>query len=377
MQFYRVNYGSRGLTLKCDIDNASPFTLIGNEAYEELKRIQNKYFSRNNKVIVNVNKNYYFNDRKDVTVVYDNKEAVFRYINSKEKKGNRFLKSFAIGAGGTAFVSALLYMALSNPSFDDFKVIDLHEGELITTEAEAKEEVVEEEKTEVEKLVSSAYIVDDEEEPVYIDTTANYDYDLEKNVSDIDYMIVPLANTFGTDPNIMRDIVKQESSGGTLDNYTQVEFDTWLNQKVKVYNYDKNCYETFVLTDNPENFSNVDHVITREMFDEPYTNLMVGTAYFSFVYEQCNHNLSRAIQAYNFGIRGSEQVCEEASLKLDIPMDKLLNDSHLLDEIMAHTYIKGEKYGDHEYAYKVIRFFVASVGLEEDFIVAITWSIIE
>ena len=346
------------------------------DAMKLLNRLLKKDFVNNKK----------FATKKDVTTLHDKKsgitmeisdiEDVMRYIAKYEKREERkkeIKKRVAIGVAATVVVSTLTIGILNKMESNAEKKeketlpIDIHEIPIVvSTDKEVTEEALEKE---LEETINNTLAISDTQKVetgnvVYVEAYANYDEALETNVLRYEDTINEVCEKWGVDPNLMKDIIKQESSGGEHINKTQVVFDQWDEEIFSCYNFKTNRYESFILTAYPENYPDVDHVITRESFKVPYTNISVGTAALAFVYNHSDYNLSRTVQAYNFGMTATEQVYEAASKDLGIPLNEMLKDETNMD-FMHYTDIKPDWYGDHQYANKIFSFSTPSFNLDD------------
>ncbi len=189
---------------------------------------------------------------------------------------------------------------------------------------------------------------------VYLDVNANYDEKLERNVSRHDDIVNRVSNRWGVSNELIRDIMKQESHGGTLDNKMQIIFNSWKDQVIKVYNFETNRYETMVLTNNPGNYPNVNYVITKEQLtSNAETNINAGTIIMAYLYNKFDHNLIVAVQAYNFGRGATLEVINAAAAQEGITPEAYLSDESNTSFMELNAVVR-PRYGDPEYAYHVM-----------------------
>lgn len=348
------------------------------DAMELLNHLLEKDFVNNRK----------YATKKDVTTLHDKKsgitmeisdiEDVMRYIAKYEKREERkkeIKKIVAIGTAATIIVSTLTIGILNKMESNAEKKkketlpIDIHEIPIVvSTDKEVTEEALEKE---LEETINTKLAVGNTQNVetgnvVYVEAYANYDEALENNVLMHEDTINEGCQELGVDPKIFKDIMKQESSGGIKKNKTEVVFHEWAKEEFifKCYNFNTNRYESYILTYTPEKYPNVDHVISEEDFYEPNTNIKTGIAVFAYIYNHSDHNLSRTVQAYNFGMTATEQVYEAAAKDLGIPLDEMLKDETNMD-FMHYTDIKPDWYGDHEYANKIFSFSTPTFNLDD------------
>ena len=199
---------------------------------------------------------------------------------------------------------------------------------------------------------------------VYLDTNSNYDERLEANVSRLDNVINMVSNRWGVSPQLIRDIMKQESHGGTLDNKMQIVFSSWHDQIIKVYNFETNRYETMVLTNTPGNYHNVNYVITREQLtSNAETNINAGVMIMSYLYNKFDHNLPVSVQAYNFGNGAMNQVIRAAAAQQGITVEQYLSDESNTSFMELNAIVRPH-YGDPAYTYHVMSMSTPNFNLD-------------
>lgn len=304
---------------------------------------------------------------------------IMNTINKMKKKEIDTKKKIVIGTATTIAISSLAVGILTAASPKE--EIEELKGTLIMkqvdeelSEEESKKVLDQEIITDISYPVENNYtyseepfIVEEKEEDidtVYVDVDSNYDEKLESNVSNYDEVINKVSEKWGVSNDLIRDIMKQESHGGTITNKMQIVFDAWKDQVIKTYNFEDNRYETIVLTDNPENYPNVSQRISREELDNPNINISVGTIMLAYTYKQCDYNLSATIQAYNFGVGATKQLQEKAALETGINYEDIRNDETNLS-FMDYTDIKPSSYGDHNYVYKIYAMSSENFNLDD------------
>ena len=166
----------------------------------------------------------------------------------------------------------------------------------------------------------------------YVDATARYDEKLDYNVSLHKDNIEKACNKWGVDPNLMTDIFKQESSGGTAKNIGQVQFESWHDMKLVCYNFEKGKYQTIILTNDSSKYKRGENepeyvFISEEEMKNPYTAISASTLILSYIYNHDgNRNLTRSVVMYNQGMTAADKVYQEQARVENIPYEELIND---------------------------------------------------
>lgn len=148
-------------------------------------------------------------------------------------------------------------------------------------------------------------------------------------------MVIERAPRWGISTNLVLSFISQES-GGYVDNLMQIQWSSWHDQPIKVFNFEKNEYEKIVLTENPENYTNkgITQFISKEDLLNPKTNISIGCIILRYSFDQMDHNMTAAIQAYNFGVENMKKVLNAAANDKGCTVDDLLrnqSDTSFLD----------------------------------------------
>ena len=131
----------------------------------------------------------------------------------------------------------------------------------------------------------------------------------------------------------MNDIVSQEF-GGDNNNLTHVVYKSWKNQVLYAYNFETNSIESFVITDKPEDYRNINHVLTKADLDNPKSNVSAGSIILQYSLSQFNYNIPLGIQAYNNGIGAVNKILEETSKHTGLTKEEII----ALDEPIWQKY---------------------------------------
>lgn len=323
MKEYNLSLTESNILLYQEIDGNKHKRRYGKSAYDAYKKIDKKNYKEeiigNDKVLTS-DSIIYIKDYKKIEKELD-----------KLNIPKQVLKKTAIGFAGFATITTLS-MGITN--------IEKNEQ----TNIQPVIEKIEEEKTQIDvssiekqadeyiERMSNPSILPDDSTIAYVNTTANYDIGLDENIKEYEADIIKAANRWGVDPNIMKDIFKQESSGGKAKNKGQVEYNAWHDMKMVCYNYDKQKYQTIVLTNHPENYTRKANepeyvFISEKEFQNPYTSIATSTLIFSYIYNNWgNKNLTFTITIYNQGYKSAKKVYMEQSRVENIPYEVLIND---------------------------------------------------
>jgi len=371
MEKYRMFVSNDHIWLLETIDNKKS-SYLDKKALKVFNKLLSKELKDNKEVLTSEDGLDRYVKKDDFEIEFKNYEKLMK---SAEKLGmdEKMKKQFALGA--TAATTAIAGIAIGSilsagkvkgmeaPTFADL-------AEPIPIEQTQPEEVTIEETNNIlaSELPSDGMVyasVDDYEyngdvvtssaslDTVYIHTNSNYNDELERNVSRLDNIVDTVSNRWGVSNDLIRDIMKQESHGGTLDNKMQIVFSSWHDQIVKVYNFETNRYETMVLTNTPEKYHNVTYVITREQLSaSAEININAGGIILAYLYNRFDHNLFITVQAYNFGEGATKEVIIYTAGQLGMTLEEYKN-SGQNDEFMKYTAIVRPHYGDPNYLYHV------------------------
>lgn len=137
------------------------------------------------------------------------------------------------------------------------------------------------------------------------------------------------APRWGVSTNLALSLMSQES-GGYVENLMQVQWGSWADQPITVFNFEKNEYEKIVLTETPEKFQNqgITQFISKEDLKNPKTNISIGCIILRYSFDQMGHNMVAAIQAYNFGVNNMNKVLDAAAEDLGTTREELLKNQN-------------------------------------------------
>lgn len=219
-------------------------------------------------------------------------------------------------------------------------------GEINTTAQELIDELNEEEA--LEQYLNDAQVVS-----LAYDTT----YDQVKYMNAYENHnedILVRAPRWGVSPSLARGMLTQET-GGYNTNLMQVQFKSWHDQPITLYNYETGKMETIILTNHPETYDKQPDTqyITEKDLENPKTNISVGCIILQYSFERMNRNIPAAIQCYNFGTSNMNDVLEAACRDLGISRDELLADQ---TNIIWIDYRDIIDVGDKNYLEHVLRY---------------------
>ncbi len=193
------------------------------------------------------------------------------------------------------------------------------------------------------------------EQMVNISYDSSYDEVKYNNVVD-NYlpMIEERATRWGVSVNLVLSMIAQES-GGYVDNLMQIQFNSWKDMPITLYNFEKQYEETIILTDHPNDFAGRPNtqLITPEDLLNPKTNISVGCIILRYSFEKMHYNIPAAIQCYNFGVGNMLTVLEETANEQGCSVEDLLEDQ---DNVSFLDYRDIISVGDPLYLEHVLRF---------------------
>ena len=160
------------------------------------------------------------------------------------------------------------------------------------------------------------------------------------------------SKKWGLSSNLVSSILTQES-GGYNANLMQVEFNTWKDQIITAYNFNDNCYQSIVLTDDPSRYKNNIMCISRSEFLNPKTNISIGSIILAYSLKAFDYNIPLAITAYNFGVGNVNKVLNATSYGTGKSIDELIHDTSNLEFLKYRNIIKvgDPKYFEHVMQY--------------------------
>lgn len=130
-------------------------------------------------------------------------------------------------------------------------------------------------------------------------------------------LVSKYAKTYGIDKDLMMAIGTQEKGvhsteidpGGGVG-LMQMQYQVWVNQDVKAYNFDTNSWESFHVTD-----SNI-----RELD----TNIKIACMYFQNCLVNMDYNVPAALCAYNWGMTSTRNKLSEFSQDRGLSLNEVL-----------------------------------------------------
>jgi len=217
--------------------------------------------------------------------------------------------------------------------------------------------------TDVEQTVVQEEKVD--ENVTYLEFEHNRDTEKGDHAYDNYYEIVEkYSNKWGVSPNIIMSMLTQES-GGYSTNLMQIQFWSWRDQVINVYNFEEGKYQKLVLTDNPTEFKSKygDIItITESDLNNPITNISVGTVLFRESARAMNNHIGASIQCYNFGYGNMMKVLNETANQTGVSVETILENQENID-FVNYTHIINA--GDPNYLSNVMQY---TNSLEEGFV---------
>ena len=187
--------------------------------------------------------------------------------------------------------------------------------------------------------------------PIAVNVNAVYDKGINDRTDPYIEDINKYAARRGISPELLYDIVSQEY-GGEGSNLTHVVFDSWKDQVITSFNFEKNILETIVLTDEPTKYiGKVDIIITKEDLKNRKTNLAVGTIILQYSLAFFDYNIPLGIQAYNNGIGGVNKIIDTTSKNTGVPENEIIEN---MDPIWI-DYTNVVDYGDKNYFENVVK----------------------
>ena len=314
-------------------------------------------------------------DDKYASCLYNNlnriNKALVKY-NKKQDSPNK-KRGVKTGIATVGLLTALSLGLVANKIKDDSVVHDIKIDEIEDSLTESVNEIenneIQQIAQEVDKMLDTEnfnYQDDllqelDNDEPQVVDIYYQNDYrqvyDEEKfNYVNDNYLdiIQERATRWGVSPDLMLSMLPQES-GGYETNLMQIQFSSWQDQPITLYNFEKGRTETIVLTNNPENYQNRGNIqlISEEDLKNPKTNISIACVILRYSFDAMNHNLIAAIQAYNFGVNGMTKVLEETARKQNTTVEAILSDQNNLSFLENRDVFP---YGDHLYVEHVMEY---------------------
>lgn len=254
----------------------------------------------------------------------------------------------------------------SDYEVDAPSVITTEDGHMLIID-NTKKDVLEPETLETLPPVETPAVQEEkvDENVTYLEFEHNRDSEKGDHAYDNYYELVEkYSNKWGVSPNIIMSMLTQES-GGYSTNLMQIQFWSWKDQVINVYNFEAGKYEKLVLTDNPQEYERKygDIItITKDDLNNPKTNISVGTVLFRESARAMNNHIGASIQCYNFGYGNMMKVLNETASQTGVSVDAILEDQENID-FVNYTHIIDA--GDPNYLSNVMQY---TNSLEEGFI---------
>ena len=168
-------------------------------------------------------------------------------------------------------------------------------------------------------------------------------------------LVSKYAKAYGIDKDLMMAIGTQEKGvhsteidpGGGVG-LMQMQYQVWVNQDVKAYNFDTNSWESFHVTD-----SNI-----RELD----TNIKIACMYFQNCLVNMDYNVPAALCAYNWGMTSTKNKLNEFSKDRGLSLNEVLeaNDTSWINLFIVN--------GDASLAYPkmVLSYYDSSKPIENE-----------
>lgn len=310
------------------------------------------------------------------TIAKYNKERAKRKRRNNRKFGKRSVVAAGIVVGALAvtpfltknlFANSDVVQNQSNEEQDEdmlnsiilatkisnnvnYTVDDLKED---IEENEAAQEAVEIGETPLAEQVAETP-TDDIGHAAYLDYQLSTDSVKRENAyNNYHELVERFSAKWGMSFNLVMAILTQES-GGYETNLMQIEFDDWDEQIIKVFNFEANRYDYFVLTNNPEKWADQNVTcITQQDLDNPITNISIGCVLLRKSAEYMDYHVLAAVQCYNLGPGNMNKVLDRASEETGQTRDEMLADQ---ENISFYQFTSIVNKGDPEYLSNIFAF---------------------
>lgn len=154
-----------------------------------------------------------------------------------------------------------------------------------------------------------------------------------------------------------------QESAGKETNLMQIEFSAWEykdeSSVITVYNFEKGHYESFVLSNNPNDFVGKSITcITEKDLENPKTNISIGCVLLRKSLQYMNYHIGAGIQCYNFGKGNMNRLLEYTAQMTGVSVEDIISNQENLD-FMNYTEIvmkDKENKGDFKYLQNVLQF---------------------
>ncbi len=344
------------------------------EDYELFQLIKDIEQDKNYKEHNSNNKNLFLKHSKmNVSVLFKNYdelyEPLYKLYNKfmKQEIKDKKIKSIKTKAAVGILTSGIISAALINQLGTEIKNVQstkINNG--ISQESIFEPQTIESELKAIDKDLTvnstDANFVSSEEKevfeqipeeitPISVNINAVYDKGINDRTDPHIDEINKYAARRGISPELLYDIVSQEY-GGEGNNLMHVVFDSWKDQKITTFNFEKNVLETIVLTDEPAKYQGkIDIVITRDDLKNRKTNLAVGTIILQYSLASFDYNIPLGIQAYNNGIGGVNKIIDKTSRKTGMSEEQIIDTM----EPVWINYTDVVEFGDKNYFENVVK----------------------
>lgn len=178
-----------------------------------------------------------------------------------------------------------------------------------------------------------------EETPItYLDFNFENNEKMKENISKHEDVIDEMAYKWGITPALIKAMMSIESAGKEK-NLMQIQFNSWHDKPIKVYNFKENKEQEIILTENPEKYDSKKYIrITKKDLENPKTNISVGTAILAKSAEDMHYNIAASIQMYNMGYGNMDEILYRTALDTHKNREDMLSDQKNLD-FTKHTNI--------------------------------------
>lgn len=286
----------------------------------------------------------YMKDRQEYRKLFDREAAL------KQRKVKR-----AATVAGVIMIGGLALGKMAATALQplDLETVATYDGEAIKEEntneliamTETKELEVNSAENVVQVIDDSQNIVEDElltdEEiqsivtaPVQVNVDANYDAGIEKNIEYLEDIINERSNRWGVSPELVHDIISQESSGGKYDQVGQFEFRWWHDKEFTLHNYETNKDVVVVFSNNSSEWAGkADIIISEEDLKNVKTQVSVIPIILQIYFDMYDHNIPITIQAYNRGQTNVDELLRKTAQGEGLTVEELKADQNNLSWI--------------------------------------------
>lgn len=309
------------------------------------------------------------------TIVKYNKERARRKKRRNVRFGPRQIVATSIVAGvlvATPFLAKALlannevqeqtYDDNNEYNFDSLIALDNIGTSVNYSIDDLKDELEESDAIQNEVEINETPLIDQITDDLVADIghSAYLDYQLSTDTAKREYayntyhdLVERFSAKWGISFNLVMAMLTQES-GGFETNLMQIEFDVWDEEIIKVYNFEAEKYDYFVLTNDPEKWADKNVTcITEKDLENPITNISIGCVLLRKSAEYMEYHVLAAVQCYNLGPGNMDKVLAKAEEETGQTRDEMLADQGNIT-FYQFTYIINE--GDPNYLSNVFSF---------------------